>query len=172
MPRYAALLRGINVGGKKLVSMAELRELLTGLGHTDVATVLQSGNAVFTSSKRSAAKLAAEIERALGIDVRVLVRTHAELAEVIANNPLPGAVDDPAHLLVNFLDGQPDKAGLDPADFPDEDIRFGRRELYVWYRKGIGRSKLTNQVIERRLGVAATGRNWNTLAKLVELTGE
>lgn len=177
MPRYAALLRGINVGGRKLISMADLRGLLEDLGHTDVATLLQSGNAVFTSARRSAAKVGTEIEGALaaaGHDVRVLVRTHADLAGIVASNPLPEATADPSHLVVQFLDGDPAASAmraLDTGEFEHEDLALGDRALYVWYRNGIGRSKLTNDVIERRLGVRATGRNWNTVTKLVDLTG-
>jgi uncharacterized protein (DUF1697 family) len=173
---YIALLRGINVGGQKRVAMQDLRELLTSLGHGDVATYLQSGNAVFTSRRGDGARLAAEIEEQIAIrlnlDVPVMVRTRDDVARVVAANPLPEATSQPAQLHVAFLAANPKPDGfstLEPSQFPDEDIRLGDGVLYIWYRNGVGRSKLTNDVLERRLGVATTLRNWNTVTKLVTL---
>src|SRR5688572_24083746 len=95
MARYIALLRGINVGGNKKVPMAQLRELMEGLGYTDVATLLQSGNAVFTSKEKNPARVATQLEAAIarefGFEVAVVIRTRDELAAVIQANPLPGA---------------------------------------------------------------------------------
>src|SRR5882672_4085362 len=93
--RYAALLRGINVGGNKKIAMADLRLLLSGLGHGEVSTLLQSGNAVFTAPPSDAARLAAQIEAALadqlGLTSSVLLRTHQQLAAVVDGNPFPSA---------------------------------------------------------------------------------
>lgn len=176
MTSYIALLRGINVGGHKKVRMGELRDLLAGLGHADVTTYLQSGNACFRSDRQDPEDLAGEIEQRiagdLGLDVKVLVRTRDELAAVVANNPLPGAESDPKKLHVVFLSHSPlpeRVATIDAARFAPDEYRVGGREIYVWYPDGAGRSKLTNDVWERRLGVHATARNWSTVTKLLDL---
>lgn len=176
MTRYVALLRGINVGGHRRVAMADLRDLLAGQGHADVQTLLQSGNALFTSESVDPDGLASEIETAiagrLGLKVAVLLRTGAELADVIAANPLPEAIAEPAKLHVAFLSAAPEPGRLETleaARFAPDTFVLGERALYVWYRDGAGRSKLTNDLIERRLGVTATSRNWNTITKLADL---
>jgi hypothetical protein len=93
MPTHVALLRGINVGGRNRVAMADLREVVLGLGHTEVATYIQSGNVVFTSEEADTARIAAALERAiaepLGVQPKVIVLTRAELAQVVADNPFP-----------------------------------------------------------------------------------
>ncbi len=171
---FVALLRGINVGGNKRVPMAALRELLEGLGYLDVRTLLQSGNAVFSSAGK-AGSLEKDIEVALssrfGFDARVLVRTGAELATVAAGNPWPEAVDEPKKLHVAFLDAVPSKGwdtALRDANFAPEQYRLRGRELYVWYRNGLMDSKL-NVPLFRAVKVTATLRNWNTVTKLAEL---
>ena len=178
MPAYIALLRGINVGGRQKLAMADLRALLASLGYEAVSTHLQSGNAVFATARDDADGLAGEIEagiaRDLGLDVRVLLRTRDELAAVVAANPFPQAAADPARLLVTVLSAQPaaDRfASIDPARFAPDEFRLGDRVIYAWYPNGIGRSKLTNDVWERRLAVTGTARNWNTVRRLAELAG-
>jgi uncharacterized protein (DUF1697 family) len=174
--RCVALLRGINVGGNKRVAMADLRGLLESLGLTDVTTILQSGNAIFMSQGGDADDLGRAIERAiesrLTMAVKVLVRTGPELSRIVAANPLPEATGEPSRLHVAFLSADP-AAGrfetLEAERFAPDVFRPGDRALYVWYREGAGRSKLTNDVIERRLGVTATSRNWNTVTKLADL---
>ncbi len=174
MTRYVALLRGINVGGNKLVPMARLRALLQELGCTDIATLLQSGNAVFTSKVKNPAELEARIAAAtsktFGFGVEVIVRTRDELAAVLADNPFPGSVRDPAKFLVVFLSRPADPtflAGL-PVK-PPEALRERGRELYALLPNGIGRSKLAQALMKPRKGVIATGRNWATLTKLLAL---
>lgn len=176
MARYVALLRGINVGGKKKVPMARLREVLEGLGFTDVATLLQSGNAVFGARERSAAKVTRQLEaalaEALGFEVQVVLRTREELARAVAQNPLPGADEAPSRFLVLFLAAPPDPARLEALDVeayrPDE-LRVVGRELYARFPGGLGRSKLAAVLAGPRLGVTATGRNWATVKKLLAL---
>jgi uncharacterized protein (DUF1697 family) len=175
--RYVALLRGINVGGNKRVAMADLRATLESLGYDDVSTILQSGNAVFTTPRSDPDTLGRAIERVietrLGMDVKVLVRTGPELARIVSANPLPEAAAEPAKLHVAFLSAAPDAGwfeSIDTSRYERDAFRLGERELYVWYRDGAGRSKLTNDMLERRLGVTATSRNWNTVTKLAELT--
>jgi len=174
--RYVALLRGINVGGNQRIAMADLRHVLSDLGHADVQTVLQSGNALFTSESTATVTLAREIEAAildrLGLTVAVIIRTGDELRAVIAANPLAEAVAEPARLHVAFLSADPEPGRFDSLDTvvsASEEMRLGVRALYVWYREGAGTSKLTNAVLERRLGVTATSRNWNTVTKLADL---
>ena len=177
-PVQIALLRGINVGGNKLVGMAALRELLAGSGYDDVRTYLQSGN-VLLSSRARPAQLEHDLERlvaeGLGVDVQVLVRTRDELAGVIERDPLGDVVDDPARYLVSFLSAKPKAAvvrDLAALDVEPERFVISGRELYAWHPDGIGRSALRKVLTERRLGVSATGRNWKTVTKLLELADE
>lgn len=176
--RYLALFRGINVGGHRKIPMSDLRVLVASLGFSGVETYLQSGNALFTTERPDTAALAAEMEEAiatrLGLDVKVLVRSRRDLAEVVAGNPFPEVTADPSKLHVAFLSAAPDAgraARLDPDSFAPERFRLDRKAVYLWYPNGAGRAKLTNDVLERRLGVTATSRNWNTVVKLLELLG-
>ena len=167
-------MRGVNVGGKNKLPMRELRPLIESIGCVDVATYIQSGNAVFaTALKPDAAARAIEqgIEQRLGLTVRTLVRTPGELAAIAAANPFLGR-DAPSRLYVVFLDAAPTPAavaGLDPDRSPGDEFAVSGREIFVHYPNGQGRSKLTLDWFERKLGVAGTARNWNTLLKLQEL---
>lgn len=172
MTRYAALLRAVNVGGRKL-AMADLKRVIAGLGWADPQTLLASGNAVFGASGGDAA-VAAALERALadelGFRTEAMVRDHAELAAVLEANPFPQmAKEDPSHLVVLFCKGQPEAAKAAAIPIPGrERIAVGERCLYIAYPDGIGRSKLTG--IDRAIGMSGTARNWNTVAKLADLT--
>jgi uncharacterized protein (DUF1697 family) len=168
-------LRGVNVTGHRKVAMADLRRVLESLGHTDVATYLQSGNAVVTTDESDPAKLERRIEKAvateLAVDTRVLVRTHAELAAVIDANPFPDAVKEPRFLHVVFLSAAPAADAtkrIDPQAFAPDEFRFGDRVVYVRYPNGSGRSRLPAAF--DRLKVAATARNWNTVVELARRT--
>jgi uncharacterized protein (DUF1697 family) len=172
MPTYVALLRAINLGSRNKVSMAELRTLLAEVGADEVTTYVQSGNVVFTSAVRSAAKLERtierQIERDLGLTVTVLVRRDAEVAALVAGNPF----DDPTTVHVTFLAEKPSAArvrSLDPARSPGDEFRVAGREVYLHCPNGYGRSKFSNAYFEKKLGVAATTRNWRTVTKLAEL---
>ena len=174
---YAALLRGVNLGSRNRVSMPELRSALEALGLEDVVSYIQSGNVVFRSRTGGAEKLAAAIEETIaerfGIDVAVMLRTSAELARIAAGNPFLRTGADPARLHVIFLGGKPAAkaaAQLDPERSPPDEFRLEGREVYLHTPNGFGRSKLTVDYFERRLGVAGTARNWRTLGKLIELT--
>ena len=173
---YVALLRGINVGGHRKVPMVELRQVMDGLGWTDVRTHLTSGNAVFTAGERSTAELAAELEAAIaghfGFPVACLVRTAGELRAAADACPYPAADLDPARLLVLFLDRAPDAgrlAAVDPAAFAPDEFRAGERELYCWFPNGMGRSKLPGALEAACRGRTVTGRNWRTVTKLLEM---
>ena len=172
--RVAALLRGINIGPNKRISMPALREIVESLGHTDVETYVQSGNVVFTPAGNGdhAAALSTAIADATGHDVAVVVRTGAELAKVVEGNPYE--VTDPTRVVVAFL-GEAvglDDLGLDDLESyrPDEMTVRGK-EIYVSVPNGQGRSKLMETLAKRRQPTTVTVRNWRTVAALAELTG-
>lgn len=174
MTTFLALLRGINVGGNKKVAMADLRDMLTALGFENVRTVLQSGNAVFRSGSRSSAQLEKLLEssvgKKLGLQCDFHVRTADEWKEVIARNPFPEAAkSDPSHLLVLFMKEAPaasDVKALQAAIIGPELVRAAGREVYIVYTQGIGTSKLSNVLIDKKLKMRGTARNWNTVLKL------
>lgn len=177
MKRVAGLLRAVNVGGRKLL-MADLKRIAEAAGFDAPATLLASGNVLFGTTLAPAeagAKLEAAILADQGLASDVLVRDHAELAAVIAANPFPEqARDAPNRLLVMFLSAAP-QAGpevLESACVAGEVVRSGPGCLYITYPDGVGTSKLTNVVIERRLKVRGTARNWNTVGKLAALLAQ
>jgi uncharacterized protein (DUF1697 family) len=174
--RQIALLRGINVGKAKRVSMADLRALVESLGYTEVVTLLNSGNVVFTASGAAAKKSAARIEQAiaerLGFTSRVTVLSAAELAAAVAANPL-GEVPNPSRLLVAVLSDPADSKRLEPLareDWAPEVLALGPRVAYVWCPDGLLESRLF-EAVGRVLGDAVTSRNWATLTKLHALAG-
>ncbi|MFJ8715592.1 DUF1697 domain-containing protein [Streptomyces violaceus] len=176
---YAALLRGINVGGSRKVPMADLRALLEGLGYEGVRTYLQSGQAVFTSghgdAEASAAEITHAIEKHFGFGVDVIVRDHAYLKAIADACPFPAADLEPKQLHVTYFSAPvaPDRfAEIDQAAYLPEEFRLGDRALYLYAPNGLGRSKLAEHLSKPRInkGVIATTRNWNTVTKLVELT--
>ncbi|MFG2551348.1 DUF1697 domain-containing protein [Streptomyces sp. NPDC048581] len=178
---YAALLRGINVGGSRKLPMAELRTLMTGIGYGDVRTYLQSGQAVFTADhgdeESLAAELASAIEKQFGFAVDVIVRDHAYLRAVADNCPFPAVELEPKQLHVTYFSAPVDAerfAEIDRAAYLPEEFRLGDRELYLYAPDGLGRSKLGEILSRPRLnkGLIATSRNWNTVLKLVEMTGD
>jgi uncharacterized protein (DUF1697 family) len=173
-----ALLRAINLGSHQPVRMARLREFFTELGFGDARTLLQTGNVVFRSARRTGAGLErfleAEADTRLGLRTDFCVRTIHEWEAVVEQNPFPDAAKrDPAHLVVMFLKDAPTAAavdGLNAAIRGREVVRAVGRHAYIVYPDGIGRSRLTNALIERKLGTRGTGRNWNTVLKLAALT--
>lgn len=178
--RYGALLRGINVGGSRKVPMAALRDVLTGLGHRDVATYLQSGNAVFTDTGGAdettlAASLVDAIHETFGFPVECLVRDAAHLRAVVDECPFPVADLQGKQLHVTYYSATvaPERfAGIDRKAFLPEEFRLGDRVLYLYAPDGIGRSKLAETLSRPRTtkGLVATTRNWNTVVKMAELT--
>ena len=175
--RYAALLRGINVGGNKKIPMAALRELMQGLGYADVVTHLQSGNAVFSSAKQPRTlerAIADGISTEFAMDVKVVIRTAAQLTGVAGRCPLPDGPENPSRFFVAFLSAAPDPAAvseMESMSFDPDRIWISGAEAFLWCPDGAGDTKLTNSFVEKRLGVTATMRNWNTVTKLVALTG-
>lgn len=173
MGRYVAFLRGVNVGGKATIAMAELREIVAAAGYTAVSTLLNSGNAVFTvDGKTDAAAVArtleAGIEGRFGRAVPCLVRSETELAAIIAHDPFKGVATDPARYMVTFLSAEPDRAKLaaiDPAQYLPEQFAVRGREIYLWCPNGLRDTAFGNVFFEKKLGVVATARNWNTVNK-------
>lgn len=169
-----AFLRGINVGGRTTLAMADLRGLFTELGFGSPRTVLQTGNVLFEAEDADGGELEqvleAETERRLGLRTAYFVRSATEWEEVIARNPFPEeARSDPGHLVVMPLKVVPEAgaiASLRDAITGSERVEAVRKQLYLVYPDGIGRSKLTINRIESSLGTQGTGRNWNTVLKL------
>lgn len=175
--RQVALIRGINVGKAKRVSMGDLRALVEGLGYRDVRTLLNSGNVVFTSGT-SPATAAARIEEAmtrdLGVTARVTVITAAELATAIAENPLRKIADNPSRLLVAVLRTAADLSKVKPLttqDWGAEALALGARVAYMWCPDGISVSPLS-ETVGRALGDGVTARNWATMLKLQAMAAE
>jgi uncharacterized protein (DUF1697 family) len=174
---YVALLRAVNVGGRNKVAMAELRELAAAIGLADPRTLLQSGNLVFESDGRTAAvletMLEAECRKRLNVAADFIVRTADEWSKIIHANPYPDAAErDPSHLVVMPLKEAPAAAAIQAlreAIKGRETLHAIEKQLYLVYPDGIGTSKLTNTVIERKLGIRGTARNWNTVVKLAVL---
>ncbi|MCW5770247.1 MAG: DUF1697 domain-containing protein [Rhodospirillaceae bacterium] len=169
MAVFVALLRAVNVGGTGKLPMADLKALCEAAGFAKVRTYIASGNVVFESGW-AAGRAKAELERRLaayaGRPVGVVLREADELKAVLAANPFPDA--DPSRTLVIFLDRPPPKDALDAArGAAREEMRLGPREIYIHYPDGVGRSKL-------KIPAAAdgTGRNINTVAKLVAMAAE
>lgn len=177
MTPHVALLRAINLGPHKQLAMADLRELFVQLGFADARTLLQSGNVVFRSPKQTGAALERRLEteaaKRLYFETDFFVRTAAEWAEIVARNPFPAeAKNDPGHLLLLCLKAAPDAESVDQLNGGirgREVVRAAGRALYAVYPDGVGRSRLTIGVIEKKLGTRATGRNWNTVLKLAAL---
>ena len=168
MKTYVVLLRAVNVGGTGSLPMTELKAMCERIGGRGVRTYIASGNALLESSKTATQvkkALEAELARYAGKPVGVAVRTARELAEVLAGNPFPEAA--PNKTVAIFLDEAPAKSALSGVTGASrEEVRLGKREFYVHYPDGQGRSKL------KIPGAAAgTARNMNTIAKLVEMAG-
>ena len=178
MATHVALLRGINLGPHRRVAMGELREVLSALGYADVRTLLQSGNVVLTSrsSPRTLEReLATAIAEHLGVETDVVVRTREDLAEAVDRNLLRDVADNPKRYQVSFCSAVPDAAvvrEIEATDVAPEAVAFAGREIYTWHPNGIIRSPLLKLLDERRLGVTATARNWNTVTKLLALASE
>ncbi len=171
--RFVVLPRGINVGKGNRVPMAQLRSVLADVGYTDVATVLQSGNVIVTSPIDSPREVALAMERLLSegfdVNVRCMVRTADQVRAVLKHDPLREAVTNPSRYLVNFLSDEPQPGLVTEIlaeDHSPEAIAIEGAEAYVWTPDGVARMTLSYGLLEKRLGVTATARNWNTVQKI------
>lgn len=175
--RYAALVRGINVGGNSQVPMAQLVAMFEALDCAAVSTYVNSGNVVFDAPATIARKVPAAISAAIatqhGFAPAIVLRTAAELAAVARATPFPGDVGKLLH--VAFLAGAPNRKklpALEAACAAGEQLALRGKNLYLYLPGGAGRSRLSAPAIENKLGTIATMRNWNTVLKLVELTAQ
>lgn len=176
--RYIALLRGVNVGRAKRVAMADLRKLIGDLGYTEVRSVLNSGNVVFSGPAKPQEAVAAEIEEALvlklGVAARTLVLDSEELAAIVAANPLLEVASDDARLLIFILGHHHAHAAIEALcrrDWHPGAVALGERAIYVWCPDGILDSAAA-ATLGKELGDATTSRNWATLGKLHALCNE
>ena len=177
MTQLVALLRGINLGARNRIAMADLRALLTDMGYDDVRTHLQSGNVVL-ATRKAVGKVGPAIEKQIrerfGLDIDVIVRTGDELAEIVAANPLAKVVTDPSRHFVVFLSAAPDRAALRELtgeDFAPEQIVARGRELYAWCPGGFADSRVMKALGRQKLAPSSTFRNWKTVTKLAEMVG-
>lgn len=177
MPVYIALLRGVNLAKNNRMKMEDLRALFESLKFTGVHTYIQSGNIVFRAPEQDAAKLASRIEtaidKAFGFRPPVILRDLASWRRAVQLNPYAGRADvEPNKLLVHFLAADPgDSARLKARAVPcaPEELHVFDRELYIYYVSGMARPKLNFASLERALGVTGSGRNWNSVVKLLEM---
>ena len=178
MTKKIALLRGINVGGKRKILMADLRSMFEEMGFSNIKTYIQSGNVVFhAKADINHLELSQKIERAIaehfGFEVPVIVRTAKELEKSINQNPFYKSNIAINHLYVTFLSEEPTKENkeqivsfnCEPDKFVIED-----KDVFIYYEGKSHKSKLTNNFFEKKLKVNATTRNWKTVLKLLELS--
>ncbi|MEK5413802.1 hypothetical protein BSK49_29430 [Paenibacillus odorifer] len=177
MTTYIALLRGINVGGNKIIKMLDLKAMFQSLGFANVRTYIQSGNVVFESDEGSVSLLSGVIERQIHevfeFEVSVIIRTLAEMENVIANDPFQ--LSEPEEFkrwYVTFLPAEPSAEALDKLrtyeNGPDK-VRFVGREMYILYEVSVSQSSLFKVPFDKILGMPVTARNWNTVNKLVAI---
>ncbi len=171
------LLRGVNVGTGHRVAMADLRSLLGDLGYPDARTHLQSGNVALDAGPRQSGAVVRQVESALadrfGFEIPVVARTSAELAEVVATNPLADVATDPARYVVTFLPMAPSKAAVSSVgdrDFGQEQFVVRGREVYQWCPGGQHESPLVKALGKARVTTAGTARNWRTVTRILDLT--
>ena len=170
---YIALFRGINVGGKNILPMKELAEILETMGYKNVRTYIQSGNVVFESSKKIETKdtvdISKEIFRKKGFEPKVLLLSVEQLQDAIKKNPFPTGNGKVLHYF--FLEshpGQPNIERLESLKLESEKFKLNLKVFYLYAPEGIGRSKLA-AAVEKSIGVPVTTRNWNTVNKLAPM---
>ena len=172
--RYLVMPRGINVGTRNRVPMADLRAKLAGAGCSDVVTVGQSGNVIVSAGSDRPDEVAGAVQRLLSdefdVDVACVVRTADQIRRVLERSPLREVASDPSRYLVNFLSTESALklvGALLTEDHSPEVIAIGGTEAYVWTLDGVKAMTLSYAYLEKRLGVVATARNWNTMEKIV-----
>ena len=177
MPVIISMLRGVNVVGRNRIKMDALRALYESLGLRDPKTYIQSGNVVFRTRRCDLVALARRIEDAIEREFSfrpaLILRTIPELREVVARNPFAARRDiEPSRLLVTFLAGVPAAeacAKVLSLKTEPEELRLSGREMYIYFPNGQGRSKISWVAIEKMLKTSGTGRNWNSVTRLLEM---
>lgn len=177
MKSFISMLRGINVGGQKKVRMADLKSLYETLGFGNVQTYVQSGNVVFDSPEENAARLQksieAQIEKAFGFSVPVLIRTADDFKRILESHPFKN--EEAIRVLVTFLYEHPEASKLeDLSRYKDKVDQFavGEQEIFLFCPGGYGKTKLSNTFFENKLDVIATTRNWKSVNALYEMASE
>lgn len=177
MQKYIALLRGINVGGNRIIKMEALRKSLSRLPLFNLSTYIQSGNLLFESESDAGAiteMITNAIEKEFGFSVEVLLITPEELKIVMIRNPFQsGTTPDSVQPYVSFLSEIPDKqdvVAFQNINFEPDKWVLDEKCVYIWYDQSAAKTKLTNSVIENKLKVKATARNWKTVRKLLDLS--
>jgi uncharacterized protein (DUF1697 family) len=173
--KYVALLRGINVGGKRVIRMADLRAMFEASGGTNVVTYIQSGNVVFDHAARSSSTLSKQLGTALskaaGFDVELVVRTAKEFDAAIADSPFPAAAPESMHVM--FLPGRvaaESLGSLEPKTFAPDRFVLTDRDVYLCLPNGLGNSKLAATLFRHKALAGGTYRNWRTVLALAALT--
>ena len=177
MTTYIAFLRGINVSGQKIIKMVELKKMFETIGFKNVRTYIQSGNVVFESASSNSEIICKNTENglqaSLGYKVTVILRTTKEIEDIIKNNPFKTEIkNEDFKLYVTMLSGSPEKAKikeLESIDSTGDEFICKCREIYILCKKGYSDTIFSNNFIEKKLGVRATSRNWNTMNKILAI---
>ena len=181
MNKYIALLRGVNVGGSKVIKMNDLAEMFTSFGFKNVKTFIQSGNVLFESSQTNPIKVISKIEKgldkSLGYPVNVFLRTPEEIFNIIKNNPFKKEIALPSSkLYVTFLSGPMNneiKKAVTAYNNELETFKIKNSEVYILIRKNdIQKTVFSTNFLEKKLGLIGTTRNWNSINKILQLTAE
>jgi uncharacterized protein (DUF1697 family) len=172
--RHVVLLRGVNIVRRNRVSMPELRQALEAAGYVEIRTHLQSGNVILSSrapAKQVVDDVKSVIKKHFGLDITVLVRSHAELAASVRRNPLEKVATDPSRYLVTFLSGRlPGRTADELRKIAQRELfAVAGREIYSWHPEGIGRTPLWERLASRSLGIDSTSRNWATATRLLAM---
>ncbi|OSY87939.1 hypothetical protein WH52_07810 [Tenacibaculum holothuriorum] len=170
MNKYIVLLRGINVSGKNKIPMAELREVLNTLGFQNVQTYIQSGNIVLDANESKievCSKIHLSIKEKFGFDIPVLARTPEEWKKTIDKYPFP--IENEKIVAFSFLNKVPAQKEIEVKGINDDQYKIEDDMVYLYCSSGFGKTKLTNNTIEKKLAVIATTRNYKTTIKLLEL---
>jgi uncharacterized protein (DUF1697 family) len=177
MTAIISMLRGVNLGGNRKIKMDALRALYESLGFKDPQTYVQSGNVVFRSTSTDLTRVTREIEAAIektfGFHSDAILRTASEMRAVVENNPFNKRDEvEPSKLLVTFLPRDPGaeiRKRVQTLDSVPEELHCSARELYIYFPNGMARARLSWPALEKILQTTYTGRNWNTVGKLLEM---
>lgn len=174
MQTHIALLRGLNVGGHKKLKMAALKLLFEGLGFENVVTYIQSGNVVFSANEANglAERISKEIKKQFGWEIPVLVKTANDIAKILKDCPFEESKKTEAYFMLFATPPNQELMNtVAEISYPNEEFFLASECVYIYFGNGYGNAKLNNNFFEKKLEVAATTRNYRTLAKLVELAG-
>ncbi|MCG8485189.1 MAG: DUF1697 domain-containing protein [Clostridia bacterium] len=176
MERYIALLRGINVGGKRIIKMDDLKTVLSSIGLKNIITYIQSGNIIFDCPKSNIQvleeKMKKEIFKSFGFEVPVIIRTHEEYIALTDRNPFFNAESDTSKLVITFLQQKPNAEDIritEKLDFPPDKFQIKGKEVFIYCESKYHLTKISNSFFEKKLNTHATSRNWKTLNKILQM---